>query len=159
VAKPSAAPQGSPSPAENATARIAESAAQPTASDQGEEQALRAVLDQWLAATNNRDLDGQMSLYNDKVDTFYRSRNASLDDVREHKAEVYNRASSIDMRAGEPEIKIDEDGQTATMRFRKEWVIKGKSSSRGRATQELKLVKTEDGWKIAGERNVSGSGE
>jgi serine/threonine-protein kinase len=168
AAKPSAAAQGSPSPAENSTVRVAEQAAQPAAGDQvgqssqggqGEEQALRAVLDRWLAATNNRDLDGQMSLYTDEIDTFYRSRHTSLDDVREHKAEVYNRASSIDMRAGEPEIKIDDDGQKATMRFRKEWVIKGKSSSRGRATQELKLVKTEDGWKITGERNVGGSGE
>jgi ketosteroid isomerase-like protein len=162
AARPSAAPQGSPSPAENNPVRLKEQAAEPAAGDQGgqgEEQALRAVLDRWLTATNNRDLDGQMSLYTDEIDTFYRSRHTSLDDVREHKAEVYNRASSIDMRAGEPEIKIEDDGQKATMRFRKEWVIKGKSSSRGRATQELKLVKTEDGWKITGERNVSGSGE
>jgi hypothetical protein len=63
------------------------------------------------------------------------------------------------MRTNDPEIKIDDGGQKATMRFRKEWVIKGKSGSRGRATQELKLVKTGDGWKITGERNVGGSGE
>ncbi len=162
AARPSATPLSSPSPVENNPARLEEQVAESTAGDPGdqsEEQAVREVFDRWLAATNNRDLDGQMSLYTKKMDTFYRSRHASLGDVREHKAGVYNGASSIDMRTNEPEIKIEDDGQTATMRFRKEWVIKGKSSSRGRATQELKLVKTEDGWKITGERNVGGSGD
>jgi ketosteroid isomerase-like protein len=158
AARPSAAPQGSPSPAENAPATLKEQAAESTADVQDEEQALRAVFDRWLTATNNRDVDSQMVLYTDEIDTFYRSRHTSLDDVREHKAMVYNRASSIDMRASEPEIKIDDGGQKATMRFRKEWVIKGKSSSRGQAMQELRLAKTEEGWKITGERNVSGNG-
>jgi serine/threonine protein kinase/ketosteroid isomerase-like protein len=158
AARPSAAPQDNPSPAENIPAGLKEQTAESAADVQGEEQALRAVFDRWLTATNNRDVDSQMDLYLDKIDTFYRSRHTSLDDVREHKSKVYSGASSIDMRASEPEIKIDDDGQKATMRFRKEWVIKGKSSSRGRATQELKLAKTEDGWKITGERNVSGSG-
>ena len=43
------------------------------------------------------------------------------------------------------------------MRFRKKWVIKGKRNSRGEATQELGLLKTESGWKITGERNVDGT--
>jgi serine/threonine protein kinase/ketosteroid isomerase-like protein len=159
AARPSAAPLSSPSPAETKPATLKEQPAESAAGEQGEQQAVRAVFDRWLAATNSRDLDGQMSLYTDKMDTFYRSRHASLGDVREHKAGVYNGASSIDMRTNDPEIKIDDGGQKATMRFRKEWVIKGKSSSRGRATQELKLVKTEDGWKITGERNVNGSGD
>jgi ketosteroid isomerase-like protein len=158
AARPSVAPQSSPSPAENAPATLKEQTAESAADVQHEEQALRVVFDRWLTATNNRDVDSQMDLYTDEIDTFYRSRHTSLDDVREHKAMVYNRASSIDMRASEPEIKIDDGGQKATMRFRKEWVIKGKSSSRGRAMQELRLAKTEEGWKITGERNVSGNG-
>lgn len=158
AARPSAAPKGSPSPAENTPATLEEQATESAADVQGEEKALRAVFDRWLTATNNRDVDSQMDLYTDEIDTFYRSRHTSLDDVREHKAMVYNRASSIDMRASEPEIKIDDDGQKATMRFRKEWIIKGKSSSRGRAMQELRLAKTDEGWKITGERNVSGNG-
>jgi serine/threonine protein kinase/ketosteroid isomerase-like protein len=158
AARPIAAPQASPTPAENTPADQKEQVTEPAPDIQGEEQALRAVFDRWLTATNNRDVDSQMDLYLDEIDTFYRSRHPSLDDVREHKAMVYNRASSIDMRASDPEIKIDDGGQKATMRFRKEWVIKGKSSSRGRATQELRLAKTEGGWKITGERNIGGNG-
>jgi eukaryotic-like serine/threonine-protein kinase len=158
AARPSAAPLVSPSPTENSPAMPNEQAAESAADAEDEEQALRAVFDRWLTATNNRDVDSQMDLYTDEIDTFYRSRHTSLDDVREHKAMVYNRASSIDMRASEPEIKIDDDGQKATMRFRKEWVIKGKSSSRGQAMQELRLAKTEEGWKITGERNLSRNG-
>jgi serine/threonine protein kinase/ketosteroid isomerase-like protein len=148
--------QSSPPPTlEYATAEPVKDESQPE-SDEGEEKALRAVFDQWLAATNNRDLESQMNLYTAKMDAFYNSRNASLNAVRAHKSSVYTKASSIDMRASEPEILIEDDGQKATMRFHKKWIIKGKNSSRGEATQELKLLKTEDGWKITGERNVSG---
>ncbi len=122
-----------------------------------ERAALLAARDQWLAATNTRDVEKQMILYMPKVDTFYRSHNASRADVRAHKSHVFAKARSIDMRASEPEITLDGDGRTATMLFRKQYVIKGKQNIRGEAVQELRWLKTDAGWKIIGERNVSES--
>ncbi|HZB45472.1 MAG TPA: hypothetical protein VE360_09520, partial [Pyrinomonadaceae bacterium] len=128
-----------------------------TGSPRSERSALRAVFDNWLAATNQRDLEKQINLYTKKVDTFYGKRNASREVVRDHKSRLFMDARSIEMRASEPEISVELDGRRATMRFRKKWVIKGKRNSRGEATQELGLLKTESGWKITGERNVDGT--
>lgn len=122
-----------------------------------ERAALLAARDQWLAATNTRDVEKQMTLYMPKVDTFYRSHNASRADVRTHKSHVFAKARSIDMRAGEPEITLAGDGRTATMLFRKQYTIKGKQNIRGEAVQELRWLKTDAGWKIISERNVSES--
>ncbi len=118
--------------------------------------ALRAARDRWLAATNERDAEKQMSLYMPKMDAFYSSRNASRDHVRNHKARVYAQARSIEMRAGEPEITFDRNGRTATMRFRKTYLIRGRrGNNRGEAVQELRWTRTNDGWRIASERNVA----
>lgn len=117
--------------------------------------ALRGELNKWLAATNARNIDKQMAFYQPKVDAFYNSRNFSRDAVRAHKARVFAEASSIDMRAGDPQITLGDDGRTAIMRFRKRYVIKGRQSSRGELVQELSWVKTDAGWKITSERNVS----
>nr|MBA2340156.1 nuclear transport factor 2 family protein [Pyrinomonadaceae bacterium] len=121
-----------------------------------ERAALRAARDRWLAATNERDVEKQMSLYMPRVDAFYSSRNASRAAVRDHKARVFAGAHSIEMRAGEPEIVFDRSGRTATMRFRKTYLIRGRGgNNRGEAVQELRWTRTNDGWRIASERNLS----
>ena len=116
--------------------------------------ALRAVFEQWLAAINERALEKQIGLYMTKVDSFYSLRDAPLGAVRAHRSRLFTGARSIDMSAGAPNILIDRDGRKATMRFRKQWVIKGRSNSTGEAVQELRLIKTDAGWKIVSERNV-----
>ena len=116
--------------------------------------ALRAVFEQWLAAINERALEKQIGLYMTKVDSFYSLRDAPLGAVRAHRSRLFTGARSIDMSAGAPDILIDRDGRKATMRFRKQWVIKGRSNSTGEAVQELRLIKTDAGWKIVSERNV-----
>ena len=121
-----------------------------------EQAALRAARNEWLAATNARDINREMALYSPKVEAFYHSRNTSEATVRAHKAHVFATAKSIQMQASEPEIELDSSGRTATMRFRKQWIIKGKQESRGEAVQELRWTKTEAGWKITSERNLSG---
>lgn len=149
---------GEPDAATTAVAPAATDAAasadrrSPPAADRA---ALRGELNKWIAATNSRNIDKQMAFYQPKVDAFYNSRNFSRDAVRAHKERVFAQASSIDMRAGDPQIILGDDGRTAIMRFRKRYVIKGRQSSRGELVQELSWVKTDAGWKIASERNVS----
>ena len=70
-------------------------------------------------------------------------------------ARMFERASFIDVRAGAPEITLDRDGKTATMRFRKQYVISIKGSERyGDVWQELRWQLTDDGWRIIGERQL-----
>jgi ketosteroid isomerase-like protein len=116
---------------------------------------LRAALGGWIDATNARDIDRQMNFYDAKLDAFYLSRAASREAVREEKARVFSRASTVEVRADEPQIELSADGQTATMRFRKQFNIEGGGGDkRGAVLQELRWRRTSAGWKITSERDL-----
>jgi YD repeat-containing protein len=117
---------------------------------------LRGLLDEWVAATNARDIDQQMSFYAPTLDTYYRASNVSRDFVRADKARVFGRADQIEVRAGAPEITVDREGRTATIYFNKQYEIRGGGQDRrGEVVQELRWRLTDKGWEIVGERDVS----
>jgi serine/threonine protein kinase len=105
----------------------------------------------WVAATNARDTEKQMSFYAPKLDVFYRTRNVSRAAVRAEKARAIGRASTVNVRVSNPEIAFSPDNLTAIMRFRKQYTI---DNRRGEVLQELRWQKTGAGWKIVGERDV-----
>jgi ketosteroid isomerase-like protein len=116
---------------------------------------LRAALGEWIGATNARDIDRQMSFYDARLDAFYLARGASREAVRDEKARVFSRAATVEVRADEPQIDLSADGQTATMRFRKQFNIEGGGSDkRGAVVQELRWRRTPAGWKITSERDL-----
>ena len=119
------------------------------------EATLRSALDDWVAATNARDIDRQMSFYNPVVNAFYRLRNASRADVRADKARVFERASSIEIRTGTPDIHLSPDGRTAVMLFRKQYAIAGGGQDRrGEVLQELRWQRAGGQWRIVSERDL-----
>jgi ketosteroid isomerase-like protein len=119
-----------------------------------ERAALRAALDEWIAATNARDLARQMTFYPPTVAVFYRERNVARSAVLAEKRRLFARAEVIDVQAGPPEIALD-GADAATMRFRKTYDIRGpQASRRGEVVQELRWAKTPEGWKITSERDV-----
>ncbi len=124
-----------------------------TESSQAE--ALRDALDQWIEATNRRDIEKQMSFYPAELKAFYLARNASRTSVRLEKSRAFASAKSIDIRAAEPKIIFQDNGQTAIMRFRKKYSIEsGAKSRRGEVIQELRWQRAETGWKIFSERDI-----
>jgi ketosteroid isomerase-like protein len=121
----------------------------------GGERELRAALGDWIDATNARDIDRQMSFYDARLDAFYLARGAGREAVREEKARAFSRASTVEVRADEPQIELGADGQTATMRFRKQFNIEGGGADRrGAVVQELRWRRTPAGWKITSERDL-----
>lgn len=117
---------------------------------------LRSALDEWLAATNARDVTRQMQFYAPTVSAFYLSRNASRESVRAEKMRLFARADTVDVRASSaPEIRLSGDGQTAVMRFRKRYDISGSEGARrGEVLQELRWRRTPSGWRIISERDL-----
>jgi serine/threonine protein kinase len=115
---------------------------------------LRSQLNGWIAATNARDVERQLSFYAPTLEAFYLQRGVSRQSVRAEKTRLLSQVSEVDVRAGEPEINLSNDGRTATMRFRKSWDFKGAQSSSGEVIQELRWSKTDSGWKITSERDV-----
>ncbi len=112
---------------------------------------LRTALDEWIAATNARDVAGQMRFYAPNVEAFYLSRNASRAAVREEKSRLFAQARAVDVRASEPDIRLSRDGRTAVMRFRKRYRIDERG---GEVFQELRWRRTGAGWRIVGERDL-----
>ena len=112
---------------------------------------LRTALDEWIAATNARDVAGQMRFYAPNVEAFYLSRNASRAAVREEKSRLFAQARAVDVRASEPDIRLSRDGRTAVMRFRKRYRIDERG---GEVLQELRWRRTSSGWRIVGERDL-----
>ncbi len=116
---------------------------------------LRGALEGWIASNNARDVERQLSFYGQKLYFYYRARNVTRDFVGADKSRQYQRADFIDVRADAPEITLDRDNQTATMRFRKQYVIKmGGTERYGEVLQELRWQRDGDAWKIIGERDV-----
>lgn len=117
---------------------------------------LRAALDEWIATTNARDLNRQKEFYMPRVSAFYRARNVSREEVLADKGRAFQHADTLDVRAlGQPDIDIHRNGRMATMRFRKQYVVKnGREGRSGEVVQELRWRRTANGWKIVSERDV-----
>jgi serine/threonine-protein kinase len=122
----------------------------------GNEQAeLNSSLDEWITATNARDVERQMNYYAPKVNAYYRAQNVSLESVRVEKKRIFERADVVDIQTSKPEITVSRNGQSATMQFRKKYAIKeGQKSRTGEVIQELQWVKSGGNWKIVSERDV-----
>jgi ketosteroid isomerase-like protein len=116
---------------------------------------LRAVLGEWIAATNTRDVRRLITFYSSELKAFYLKRDVTRSFVREERARAFRQADSVEIRAADPEIIFRDEGRTAIMRFRKQYdtEINGQRRS-GEVIQELRWRKTESGWKIFSERDV-----
>jgi len=116
---------------------------------------LTTALGDWVAATNSKDIEKQMSFYAPKLDTFYRRRNVSSSTVRNEKASLFARAREVNISTSAPEIRYSQNALRASMRFRKVYLIDGgREARRGEVIQELVWRKTKNGWKVVGERDV-----
>ena len=116
---------------------------------------LRRSLDEWIEATNRRDIERQMSFYTPQLKAFYLTRNTPRSAVRAEKTRAFATARSIDIRAEEPEIIFQDGGRTAIMRFHKEYQIVDRSRTRsGEVVQELRWQLINGRWHIFSERDV-----
>jgi ketosteroid isomerase-like protein len=146
--RPGLPPENAPDASAGAPARTARGVERDAAT-------LRRALDEWIAATNARDIDRQMSFYPPVMRAFYLQRNASRGSVRAEKERVFLNARSVEVRADAPELIFQESGRTAVMRFRKTYAIEGGGQNRsGAVIQELRWQLTPQGWKIFSERDV-----
>jgi hypothetical protein len=87
------------------------------------------------------------------VETYYRDRNAAHALVRADKAQMLTQPGVINVGlTGEPQITLSPDGQSATMVFRKPYVLGANVPHE--VLQELKWQRTRQGWKISSERDL-----
>jgi ketosteroid isomerase-like protein len=131
----------------------AKSSAEKASSD--EAGSLRATLEEWVAATNARDIDKLVTFYMPEVKAFYLARNVTRSFVQTERVRDFKRAGLIEVRAAEPEIIFSGGGRTAIMRFRKQYATEVSGRRReGEVIQELRWQQTGRGWRIFSERDV-----
>jgi hypothetical protein len=116
---------------------------------------LKRLRDEWIDATIARDINRLLSFYPAAMDVFYLRRNVPLATVRAEKQRMIEQASAIEIETGEPEINLSGDGRTAVMTFRKSRNFRGAHNSSGEVIQELRWLKTNEGWKITTERDIA----
>ena len=113
------------------------------------------ALDDWVAATNSRDVGGQLAHYAPRLTSFYLSRDVPREAVRAEKVRAFGGADSVEISIADPQIRVARDGRTAVLRFRKQFIIKSAGQRRsGEVLQELRWARTPAGWKITSERDL-----
>lgn len=116
---------------------------------------LRQALQEWVSATNARNISKLVAFYTAKVEAFYLKRDVPRSFVRDERARAFRQAEKIEVRAEEPEIIFRDAGRSAIMRFRKEYATRINGARRsGEVIQELRWHQTALGWKIFSERDV-----
>ena len=124
-------------------------------STEADRRTLRGALGGWIAATNARDINRQMTFYAPTLSSYYLGNNFSRAAVRQDKADTFAQASLVKITISEPSLNIARDGRSAVMRFRKHYVIDSGGQRRdGEVLQELVWSKTSGGWKITSERDL-----
>ncbi len=121
----------------------------------GEADVLRSALDDWIKATNRRDIPTQMAYYMPQLRAYYLTRNTPRDAVLKEKQRIFSNARSVDIVAKDPEIVFQDGGRTAVMRFNKRYkVADGRRTRSGEVIQELRWQYTDRGWLIFSERDI-----
>jgi hypothetical protein len=113
------------------------------------------VLDDWLSAFVKQDAEKFMSFYMPELDAFYDRRNVRLSALRPDIVRFFERTERAEARIiGEPRINFTDDNRAANVRLRLSYSIEGRGRDRrrGNGTQELRMVRTERGWKIESHR-------
>jgi ketosteroid isomerase-like protein len=109
----------------------------------------------WLAATRRGDVEAQMAFYAPRLNAYGLDRDVPAARVRADKARLYDEAEMISIEAGPAEIRLEPGGERAVIRYRKRYAVSGpRVRRRGEVVQELTWIRTGEGWRIVGERDV-----
>lgn len=114
---------------------------------------LLRTLREWADATRRHDVDAQMAFYPPRVPRYGRWLDVTRADVRGDKQRAIDRTWIATMEVERPDVSLDADGRAAVTTFRVRYEDP-QARRRRDAWRELRWVRTVDGWKIVGERDL-----
>lgn len=116
--------------------------------------AIRSLLERWSAAIRSGDVDAAARCYAPSLTNYLGRPGATQDDVRGHMKYLQGRTGKLVIhRIGEVGI-APTGSDLATVRFRRHWETAGPPRASGESKQEMTLVRTARGWKIAAEQET-----
>lgn len=112
------------------------------------------TLANWAATNSNKNLEAHLAFYTDTLEIYYTESNKDKNHVRADRIRAYQKYDSISIQVQNLQISLDSE-QLAMVVFDKMWVMKSPQKiSTGAVQQEMKLVKTNNRWLIASERDL-----
>lgn len=145
--KPAAAPASS-DPADLPNAGDA------TYPDEDKKTQIVAVLDQWAAATRNRNVADQVNCYGSMVDTYYGRHHVTSSELQAEKSRDFSEIGPV-KRFEIRNLRFDLlKPEWAVVSFDKHWAFGETGSYSGSAREQLVLRAFGDQWKITSEREL-----
>jgi hypothetical protein len=141
-----------------ALAAVPSGAPQPTiferASPAADAAAIRNLLDRWVTAVKYGDAESAARCYAQRLTSYLGRTGATQSDVRGHIVFLHGRDGKLAINRI-ADLGIAPDGRDlATVRFRRHWETAGPPRTSGEAKQQMTLVRTSGGWKIAAEQET-----
>ncbi len=113
-------------------------------------------LDAWKSASEDKNLDVNMSHYADLVD-YYKGGKVSANKIRGDKQKAYDKYDYISINLENVKVTPDPSGDKATATFDKTWEFNNDDSgeyNKGSVQQQLILAKQGGKWKIVSEKEL-----
>lgn len=122
-----------------------------SSSDEQSEAEIRELLNRWVLAVKERDVDSLVSCYAPQLTRYFRMNNVSRRDVRRDKEDFFRRYPSI-RRLDLADVQIEANGDTGQATLRKAWDFGGPISFAGEVAARLSFRKVDGEWVISAER-------
>jgi ketosteroid isomerase-like protein len=117
---------------------------------------VRQTLDGWAQATNDNDVDRELSFYADGVDRYFLARNVTREFIREDKEKLYSNGERITSFQID-NVSIDQSSpDQAVALLTKHWnvVYAGGNAHTGQTKSRLWLRREQAHWVITGEQDL-----
>ena len=117
---------------------------------------VRQTLHGWAQATNDNDLDRELSFYADRVDRYFLARNVSREFIREDQEKFYSKSERFTSFQID-NVSIDQSSpDQAVALLTKHWnvVYAGGNTHTGQTKSRLWLRREQAHWVITGEQDL-----
>ena len=116
---------------------------------------VESSLNGWVRALSEKDLDGRMEFYADRLDTYYTKRNVAASSVRGENVRVFDRYSELEMDISNLDVSIDKDSGQVVTTFDKTFNFLGDEKDfSGSVRSEFRWKKINGRWRIVSERDL-----
>ena len=121
-----------------------------------ERERILALMEEWAASLRARDVERNVSFYDDYLDAFYQNPGYTKEDVRANRRKIFNRySSSMNVTLSNIEVSFDPSGESAFIAYDNAYEWSGSSGLNGKSRNEMVMKKRGDRWLITSEQHIN----
>jgi ketosteroid isomerase-like protein len=116
-----------------------------------------SAMDSWAASLRARSLDANLSMYADRLDTYYGSQNVSSASVRANRQQIFSRYyDSMDVQLSDVSVDLSPDGSRADVSYDNTYSWRGGSRTlSGKSHNRIVMERIGGRWLITSEIHIS----